>query len=1219
MKSFFSKIGTLLLCGVAVAMVGCNDLQEDINKAQNDISAVTVTVEDLQSALAALEAEQEKMAADYAKKAEVEAAKAALQQQLATEKAAIETAISAINTALAQTASKQDVTALQTALTALTTELQSKSKAIEDALALKADKTEVQKVATDLATLQGQYEALASVLAGKAEKTQVEAVAADLAKLQKSYDETAAVVATLNTQVAQNTGTIASLTEFASQAMMVLTNHEGSINNMVERLATVEGQVATLMEGYSQSIALLQNLSTAMEANNMTDEDQDTAIKALQDAQALLSEEVREFKAAYADQVAQFNAQILALQNAIAQHTEGIQNIKGELDTKIAELEAALDAYTAKYDSAIAEINQMLANKVDNAIFEATVANLADELAKVAAFKADIDKLLARVQSLVYVPEWEDGKADINYGTINTTAGAAQSSISDLMIVSHLSTLKYKVNADNAADLASDLAKAKDYFLFEVKTVKTRANEEVTPELEIVNVTAEGGYLLFDVHSKNFSKEFFLRNKNMYSAALKLADGNNNVTTEFANLSAVKVNELTPVVEPADELHEIPYDKADTTVVILKGNKLVFYNENGDALTDAQVAKYNLEVKRFLTGPSNIVRQEVSGFQSVFEGEKRVFKVGYNAELKDFVFVLGEELNKDYCGKTYDFNVNYTVNGYTVKGVSTIELTAKQVFFNLPEIVVDWTVAVADELRDGADLYVKNLVRRTPEYVVPENFEGYTLKQIFNTNNEGDRRYVTLNGVELSQAVTTITATMDEANTSLVKLKGAYAFPEHNAENDYNKYVLKVVKKLDDLHATITFTIKLGKKPAPVVINMPAAELALIGEYPYYIGEVDYAGEAYKEFLKFAGYAKEADAKAVFEAAFAEAAAVADAPKNTVTVNGETGTYNHVDYTNGYIRFYSLNKVVEGPQKYVSTINNFWFGIPFTFNVDANINEPSHKLLYSMGDYVVDVDNVKTVYVDAEIEKTTGVYTVNHADLGKYFGVSKDGKNDHNLTVTFEVKTPGAPDPKNYKTVDVFADANEDVDHLVLRKSRAVIRDWTNGGTFDGNKIEIEAILTVNGEFELDRKPLTLYVKDPLAFTVSSPVVEPRYTGVSATVYTNQYVSLKEIFGDKSELVDAKATSASGMLTNSDAFTKYGAAISVQLARVYYVVGDKKVAYETSKYYFHDGRITLYADDAVLQTSIFAEVEYTLTHRLNEKSVEECTKTVVVEFKPSTK
>lgn len=1225
MKSFFTKLGKMLLCGVAVAVVGCTDYDTDIQNVNERVDAVEA---DLEQALADLGSKVQ------ANAAAITALEATLNSKIAEEvknlnaaidkkadKATVDQQFEALNATLAEAktaleaAIKTNADAIEGAVARITA-LETAGKALQEAVAKNAE--DIAALQTDL---KAQVEALYAYIDTAVEEiyTAIQVVQEFASAINTLLQEEVARLDIEDAAIWEEIETIEEVcTNLANLIALEAEERKAADDLIYQEIATLTASISsvytTLEEKIDTEVAdLNEKIDTEVAELNKT-------IAELTQTVATVYTYVTELEAALNAHVAAFNAYKETNDARVAEAEAAIEALQGEIDLvnkAIETVNQTISAVINTHNDDIAALRAELQDAVEglNANIESTQEMLTSVINIINGLSADVEALLGRIQSLVYVPEYSDGKADILYGTLDTDVNVTTAAATDLMVVPHLSTLKYKVNADNAAEVASAIAAAKNALSYEVKTVKTRGQEELVPALEIVNVTAEDGYILVDVFAKNFAREFFMNKKNMYSAALKLSDGNNNATTEFTNLTAVKVNDLTTVVEPGSELHEIPYDKADTTVVILKGNKLVFYNENGVALTDAQVAKYDLEVKRFLTGPSNIVRQEVSGFQSVFEGNKRVFKAGYNADLKDFVFVLGEELTKDYCGKEYNFNVNYTVNGYTVKGASTIELTAKQVSFNVPAIVVDWTVAVADELREGADLYVKNLVRRTPEYVVPENFDGYTLKQIFNTNNDGDRRYVSLNGVELAQAVTTITATMDEPNTSLVKLKGVYTFPEYNAENEYNVYVLKYVKKLKDIHATITFTVKLGKKHAPVVIDMPATKLGMIGEYPYYIGEADFAGEAYKKFLEFAGYAKEADAKAAFQAAFAEAAAVADEKPNYVTVNGEAGSYNNVDYINGYVRFYNINKLAEGTQNFVSAINKFWFGVPFTFNTPATLDVPTNLLVYSMGDYVVDVENVKTVYVDAKI--VNGVYTVNKSDLAKYFAVSKDADNYNNLDVRFEVKTIDAPKPAT-STVEVSVDPNPEVANLVLAKDKAVITDWTNNGQFKANRIEVEAILTVNDAFELDRKPVVLVVKDPLQFAAATPVKEPRYTGEAAVAYPFQGISVKSIL--EGELVDSAAESIVNLF-KSDVNKTYGLTLTHKLIRVYYVVGEEKVAYESSKYHYDEttGVVTLYADDAILNTSIFAEIEYSIAHRLNEKPAADCTKTVTVEFYPSKK
>ncbi len=1154
MKKFFSAF--LLMAAMAFSVstfVACNDVVGEIEDVKAQTTQNAANIEQLQADL--------KAAKDEAAAAAAAALQAAKDAQKAGDDAM---AYAKAAEASAQKALEEAIAEADAALQAHIDDFNTKYDLINETLGQKADKTELTKAIADL----------------KAElQTEISSVRTSVEELDKKIDDE---VSKLNTKIDDNKKAFDKEIADLKAADVAINTELTKLNTYIETVKT------DLKKEISDSTKALR----------------DAVAKAVEEMNKIKAELVAE-DARLAGLINTNAAEIKKNADAIAQNATSIADLRTDVNGLLEDVNDAKELLAAH-----AEDLKNLENEISNLKTQFD------------ALTGRVDALFARVQSIVYVPEYSDGKADILYGTINTTAGESASAISDLMIVSHASTLKYKVNAENAAEVASAIAAAKNALSFEVKTVKTRAEQDVEPKLEIVNVTAENGYILVDVYAKNFAKEFFLGKKNMYSAALKLSDGNNNATSEFSNLTAVKVNELTAVVEPASEYHEIPYDKVDTTVVILKGNKVVFYNENGVALTDEQVAKYDLAIERSLKAVQGNVTKtyntNVEGSvyaESNDEGVRRIYDVTFNTEINDFVVRMGDKFTRKDNGRVFPFYAVYTINGYEISASSNIELTAKQVSFNVPAIVVDWTVAVADELRVNGELYAKDLVRRTPEYVVPENFEGYTLKQIFNTNNEGDRRYVSFNGVEVKQSVTNITATMEDNNTSIAKLKGTYVFPEYNAENEYNEYVLTLVKKLEDLHATITFTFKLGKKAAPVVIDMPATKLGMIGEYPYYFGEADFAGEAYKKFLEFAGYAKEADAKAVFEAAFAEAAAVADEKPNYVTVNGEAGSYNNIDYLNGYVRFYNINKLAEGTQNFVSAINKFWFGVPFTFKTPATLDVPTNLLVYSMGDYVVDVENVKTVYVDAKI--VDDVYTVNKSDLAKYFAVSKDADNYNNLDVTFEVKTIDAPKPAT-STVEVSVDPNPEVANLVLAKDKAVITDWTNNGQFKANRIEVEAILTVNDAFELDRKPVVLVVKDPLQFAAATPVKVPRYTGEPAVAYPFQGISVKSIL--EGELVDSTAKSLESLF-KSDVNKTYGLTLDHKLARVYYVVGEEKIAYESSKYHYDEttGVVTLYADDAILNTSIFAEIEYSIAHRLNEKSADDCTKTVTVEFYPQSK
>ena len=539
-------------------------------------------------------------------------------------------------------------------------------------------------------------------------------------------------------------------------------------------------------------------------------------------------------------------------------------------------------------------------------------------------------------------------------------------------------------------------------------------------------------------------------------------------------------------------------------------------------------------------------------------------------------------------------------------------------------------MGLADSLRvvlnDASVLYRNELVRNAA-YTVPENFEGYSLYSIVQTGTTL-KREVTVNG-QLATNVDIQASIADEFVTLrlIPTAENGYAFPAYDAENDYNEYKITWVKEHESVTATITATLLLGKQPAPVAVDCGHAILTIDGENPFYAAEVNFLDAAYAEFdealqatgVEFLGYADEATAKAAFKAAL-ENTSASVSEVNTVKVGGAKGTEWNVAYNTGLVRFYDYNKAEsvmteDGVQLYTlyeTGLNDFWFEVPFAFELDATIDVPTNGLIFSTADYVTVVDeNNGRVEVDGDIVK--GVYTIDQADLGKYFNVSKDTDNDNNLTVQFIVKTEGAPAPETTDVVNVIEDENEAVEYFVLDEGMSVIKDWTNGNTFQLNEIEVEAVLMVNGVFELDRKNVVLYTADPLEFAADSIVVT-RLPGVPTTVKSFSALTLTST-EEEGNLINVDGKTSKGLFYNSKADVTYGADYTVTLKRVYTTDENGDHAYPTNKYEYADGVITLKADDGILLHSVYAEVEYTLTHNFNYGKTD--VKTVLIEFQPA--
>lgn len=1256
MKSIFTKLGKLLLCGVAVAVVGCTDYDTDIQNVNERVDAVEA---DFEKAVADLQAE---INAKFATKAEL----AALEETLNT---TIDAEVAKLNAAIEKKADKAEVEAaiadLQKALADAKAELdaadaankaaidgavarivalEDAAKALQEAVSLNT--MGIQNLTTALEVFQAEVEA------------QMDAVYAYIDKMdQEIYSE----IAVLSGAITSLTNQIADLQledQYIYAEITKLQESISAVNALLEdEAAKRESEDAELQRQLNEVTATVATLYTLLneEAAARKYEDQVLAaeIRTLEGSISAVNALLNDTNATLAAHIAAYEAFEKSMQDAIANlnmattnHEVAIESLKNELDG-VEEILDKLKEEDMNLAKSITDLQEAVTGMV-NATYdelmgyiEALNGQIQDTQKTLTMLNNLVQDVWSRVQSIVFVPEYNDHKGTINYAVLRVNPHAENST--DLY-VPEISVLTYKVNAEDAAKVASTIAlQYAENLSMEVKEVKVRSTETEAPAaaLEIVDVTAQDEYLLVSVVAKNFKPEFF-EGRNIYSTSLLLYDGNNDRATEFTNLVAAQTAEFTPVIvdeddkeyeaEP-DETHYLPYDKADTTVYILKDNRLAFKDAQGTIVDDKVIAQYDLNVEKILKTTGNMTVVFGTEGSTTVNLSGKTYTVAYDTEEDDYTFTLGTGYTKEDKGKVFDFDLVYTVNGIDVVANSEVILTNKLISYDVPAVVVPWSMGLADSLRvvlNDASVLYNNAIVRNAAYTVPENFEGYSLYSIVQTGTTL-KREVTVNGAPATNVDIQAHIADEYVTLSLIpSAENGYAFPAYDAENDYNEYKITWVKEHESVTATVTATILLGKQPAPVVVDCGHATLELLGEDPYYIADVNFTDLAYAQFdevlkatgVENLGYATAEDAKA----AFASAVAATGKPKsdvNTIVIGGDdvyTTEWN-VSYKLGLVRFYDYNKAEaimteDGVQLYTvynTGLNDFWFNVPFVFNLDATLDVPTNGLIFSTADYVTVVDeNNGRVEVDGDIVE--GVYTIDQADLGKYFNVSKDTDNDNNLTVKFVVKTEGAPIPEDTTAVDVLVDPNAAVAYYVLDEGKSVIKDWTNGNTFQLNEIEVEAVLVANGSFELDRKTVVLHTGDPLEFTGENIVVS-RVPGEDTVVKSFSTLSLLST-EEEGNLINVDGKTSKGLFFNSHADVTYGAEYTVELKRVYTLDADgNALAYPTNKFEYADGIVTLKADDGILLNSIYAEVEYTLTHNFNYGKTD--TVVVTIEFQPA--
>lgn len=1292
MKSIFTKLGKLLLCGLAVAVVGCTDYDTDI---QNVNERVDVVEADFEKAIADLQAE---INAKFATKAELAALEETLNTTIADEvaklnaaidkkadKAEVEAAIADLQKALADAKAELDAAdaankaAIDGAVARIVA-LEEATKALQEAVSMNT--MGIQNLTTALEVFQAEVEAQNDALYAYIDKMDQE-IYSEIAVLSEAITSVNNLIADLELEDQYIYAEITKLQESIS-----------AVNALLEdEAAKRESEDAELQKQLNEATANIATLITLLneETANRTNEDTQLLqqLNALTETVSALFVTVGDVEAALNAHIAAFEAykksiaeSIKALQTESAVHTEAITNLGGRLDTAETTLEDlvsdtnALKEITVQLTEAVQNLANGSATKEE---LEEAVADFNNELTQLQqevntlrefvnslyfVIGEDLDKILSQVQSLVYVPEYDDHKATMDYAQVGQN-----------IFIPARTTLRYTVNSNTvtAADLAKTYAADPSILSYATKEVevRTRAAEEAA-DLEIVGVTTDDeGYLCVDVVAKNFVNGFYL-GTDSYSAALVLVQPEeaNNISSEYTNLVPAKkpLHKGSFCVQTLFEGQTNPQSVESTA----SGNTCLVQRSGFIATNDTET------VYKTTSGvPGLVIDDKFYNEQQLFE------EFGYVIDVHRAYRTISYKKNGEYYvnitidGASYDDSISmldkknfistpseldaenkaisltevpateqtgrvgmYTVVEYSyglgdiyITNKYTVTIANKLISYDVPAVVVPWSMGLADSLRvvlnDASVLYTNAIVRNAA-YSVPENFEGYSLYSIVQTGTTL-KREVTVNGVPATNV--DIQAHIEDEYVTLSLIPSAengYAFPAYDAENDYNEYKITWVKEHESVTATVTATILLGKQPAPVVVDCGHTSLELRGEDPYYIADVNFTDLAYAKFdevlkatgVENLGYATAEDAKAAFAAAVA-ATGKTKSDVNTIVIGGDdvyTTEWN-VSYKLGLVRFYDYNKAEatmteDGTQLYTvynTGLNDFWFNVPFAFNLDATLDVPTNGLIFSTADYVTVVDeNNGRVEVDGDIVE--GVYTIDQADLGKYFNVSKDTDNDNNLSVKFIVKTEGAPIPEDTTAVDVLVDPNAAVAYYVLDEGKSVIKDWTNGNTFQLNEIEVEAVLVANGVFELDRKTVVLYTGDPLEFTGENIVVS-RVPGEDTVVKSFSTLSLIST-EEEGNLINVDGLTSNGLFYYSHADVTYGADYTVELKRVYTLDADgNALAYPTNKFEYADGIVTLKADDGILLHSIYAEVEYTLTHNFNYGKTD--TVVVTIEFKPA--
>ena len=911
------------------------------------------------------------------------------------------------------------------------------------------------------------------------------------------------------------------------------------------------------------------------------------------------------------------------LNKAIADLWEAIDLLGTTLQKNIDEAVANLTAEDAKIraeiEAGLAEMLRIAINN-DSGVMEHVKAFEDKMSAIVTALQSQINDLLARVQSIVLVPEYNDGKATIHFASL------------DGYPIIGPSVLKYRVQAVKGEDAASiteaienawkNNPEALKYHVVPVKERTRNAQPEAT--LNIEDVTAEKDFIYVTVRPADFDGAFYTsvmkQDSNIealvdelfsrttsYSAAIIFTDGVNNVTSEYYNLypeatevtmkivipdEEGSVKDITNVF-PGEERQKLAYTDVETSKAILASHDLLFTVNGEDYTKDALVKEFGYDInirhitvlsytgKGFEDNVDTInLNYGVTGnnFAVVYGNDEDVNFVIYPG--KDCTVKLAEPLAKEQVGNVLTLSYEYTVNdAVSVQTSSEVEITHEIVNVTFEEVTIPWSLKLANELRGvnkaGEDVpyintYIEKAVAHDCQYDL-----GTMLKSI--SADDKLEKTIKVNGEVVSKD-RVVLENYDDAK-HLADIKFTKGSPKFNAEGPTKYEIVYHGIYNNQYDVTATAVVIFEQIPSFEITS----DVTLASQKGWFVGDDPLVKDGIldKTLAADLGYETAADALNELYAAYTDAASTkaTEITFGGKTIKGSRGNGNvqlNVAENHDLTKVYLYNGDVEEllgnaelEDDSVFTIKHTittWTGAKVVYTINAKTDLP---------DYVLSTDPVRVQndIVEVKGEIVNNEYTVDVADLAKYYYIFNEGletlvapkTNAPELEVEFTLA--GQNKAEGFYIKDNVYNFPVKFENKGLLDMNAAVVNW---GTYPYTEIVVNATLKANG-YPIDSKPITLVTKDPLHILFEDVDVTVDHKAgtndepVVAKVYHNFNIT-SDVEPEAGNLCNIDAKTIAGLFWYSHADKTYGIEVETEVLQVYYEENGVRKNWDREKY-----------------------------------------------------
>lgn len=682
-------------------------------------------------------------------------------------------------------------------------------------------------------------------------------IAANLTSLQSTLE---GQISELDTRLS---GAVNNLDATTQQLGEDTKKNASDIAGILTSVGAIEGTLAALNDTYATD-AELSAEAAKLSAELKAEVDKLTAAIAEAKAEltATLGAEFQEALKGYAE---------LSKVTALEATVEGINTTLAGVNTSVEDLQEQVAALTTKLDAVKGEYEAAIASAIDAAIAEggkiseavktqvaALVKKIEDRVAVVEgnleALSGKLDAVIARIQSVVFVPEYDDLAATINYATLGNA------------VIEMRSKLQYQVTP---ADCAAALAKgAKTFLSFNFKELKTRAAD---PALEVVSANvldAAKGIIEIEVDARNLAAGFYKGGVDYaVSLVVNYTDAENknaaaNLASSYVKLYAAENAITVKVVDEGTLAYEIEYtdnanNKEYTKIDVMKANSLKF-SYAGNDYTLAQMKANGFDIT--VTPSATYTSKKSSIFNNV------------ETKTEDHIYStvnLTKSVVKSDVGTTETVKYTYAINAMgavatTVDSkVATIKVVKPQRAINLTFDPIYWNY------NEDA---VSDVTGNTESVDVP-TAEASTV------GND-------ITWAEILANATKVTTTVTLDGKTANGVKGVYGKTANGGKNltltgfawgtiengECTKtYTVTTKYELEYIDVTVTGTIAtVDRGRAPIVVTLPASEATYAYETVYSFDNslVDDKDDIYAQLVAAGVFGKEGSEAQYAEAAF---------------------------------------------------------------------------------------------------------------------------------------------------------------------------------------------------------------------------------------------------------------------------------------------------------------------------------------------------------------